>query len=70
MREIQLAACSKRRACFIAKLVINDLVLQVVAGPHFLEVITQTGLETYTARWGAVSLSAIEAVEGGRQDQV
>ena len=38
--------------------------LQVVAGPHLLQVVTKTGLESYTARWGAVALAVTEAAEG------
>ena len=40
------------------------MTLQVVAGPHLLQVVTKTGLESYTARWGAVALAVTEAAEG------
>ena len=41
-----------------------SLMLQVVAGPHLLQVVTKTGLESYTARWGAVALAVTEGAEG------
>ncbi|KAK7093563.1 BLOC-2 complex member HPS3-like [Littorina saxatilis] len=42
----------------------TDLAYKVAVGPHLLQVVTKTGLESYTARWGAVALSVTEGGVG------
>ncbi|KAK7490898.1 hypothetical protein BaRGS_00017770 [Batillaria attramentaria] len=41
----------------------TDAAHKVVAGPHLLQVVTRTGIETYTGRWGAVALAVTEEGE-------